>query len=204
MGKRLAHKQELSRTAAYDSRRVYRSAWLSWFLSGRAKEEAETSVRKNEVQTRASIPSRNIRRGRIASPPSLRNDKLMSSEESFGGGGGHRSAKENIRGTYPHIPHFCVLRNGIDIQLLPAPNARAGTLATLSPFHVYSAIPAVKWLEKGLIRMKTGLYRGFRTFYSLVGYPRRILENLAQQGLISCESDQAGFDWVRLGSTGLW
>lgn len=42
---RLANTQEISRTAAYDSQNVYRSAWLSWFLSGRAKEEAETSVR---------------------------------------------------------------------------------------------------------------------------------------------------------------
>ncbi|CAM9483729.1 unnamed protein product, partial [Pylaiella littoralis] len=81
---RLANTQEFSRAAAFDSKRVYRSAWLSWFLSGRAKEEAETS-----------------------------------------------------------------------------------------------------WLEKGLIRMKMGLYRGFRTFCGMVGYPRRALESLAQQGLIS-------------------
>ncbi len=45
-----------------------------------------------------------------------------------------------------------------------------------------------KWLEKGLIRAKTALYRGFRTLYRHAGYPRRALENLAQQGLISRES----------------
>ncbi|CAM9193788.1 unnamed protein product, partial [Hapterophycus canaliculatus] len=82
--RRLAHTQALSREAAFDSQRIYRCAWLSWFLSGRAKEEKETS-----------------------------------------------------------------------------------------------------WLEKGLIRIKTGLYRGFRTFYSIVGCPRRALENLAQHGHIS-------------------
>lgn len=44
-----------------------------------------------------------------------------------------------------------------------------------------------KWLEKNLIRLKTRLYRGFRACYSLVGRPRRVLEELVQQGLISCE-----------------
>lgn len=43
---RLAHTQELSRAATFDSQRVYRAAWLSWFLSGRAKEKNETSVRR--------------------------------------------------------------------------------------------------------------------------------------------------------------
>ena len=43
---RMAHTQALSRAAAFDSQRVYRGAWLSWFLSGRAKEEHETSVRR--------------------------------------------------------------------------------------------------------------------------------------------------------------
>ncbi|CAM9988729.1 unnamed protein product [Scytosiphon promiscuus] len=81
---RLAQTQAISRQTAFDSQRIYRSSWLSWFLSGRAKEETETS-----------------------------------------------------------------------------------------------------WLEKNLIRIKTGLFRGFRTFYGLVGHPRRALENLAQQGHIS-------------------
>lgn len=40
----MAHTQALSRAAAFDSQRIYRAAWLSWFLSGRAKEEHETSV----------------------------------------------------------------------------------------------------------------------------------------------------------------
>eukprot|EP00903_Cladosiphon_okamuranus_P011263 g10621.t1 len=80
----MANTQALSRAAAFDSQRIYRAAWLSWFLSGRVKEEHETS-----------------------------------------------------------------------------------------------------WLEKSLIRIKTSLFRGFRTFYSWVGYPRRALEHLAQQGLIS-------------------
>lgn len=46
-----------------------------------------------------------------------------------------------------------------------------------------------KWLEKSLIRSKTRLFRLIRTFYSWVGYPRRALENLAQHGVISCESE---------------
>ncbi|CAM9586390.1 unnamed protein product [Ectocarpus sp. 4 AP-2014] len=81
---RLAHTQALSRAAVNDAQRIYKTAWLSWFMSGRATEERETS-----------------------------------------------------------------------------------------------------WLEKKLIRLKTRLYRGSRACFSLVGRPRRVLEELVQQGLIS-------------------
>lgn len=43
-GTRLAHTQALSRATVNDTQRIYRAAWLSWFMSGRAKEERETSV----------------------------------------------------------------------------------------------------------------------------------------------------------------